>query len=191
MWILEGCRKSWKERGRDLSWETLEAGIARAPSWAGVIAPDDPTFFNPADMVEAVRRFLRETQQPAPDDPGALARIVLESLALRYADVLETIARLTKRPITALRIIGGGSKQDFLNQATADVTGLEVLAGPVEATAIGNLLVQAITAGRFRDLAEGRAYVAHVLPAQRFAARDPRGAHALLERFRRVVALRS
>ncbi len=190
MWILEGCRRSWKERGRDVTWEELDAAIARAPAWGGVIAPDDPLFFHPDDMVAAVQRFLRETQQPAPDDPGKLARIVLESLALRYADVLETITRLTGRPLTALRILGGGSRNEFLNQATADVTGLEVLAGPVEATAIGNLLVQAIAARRFRDLAEARAYVAHVLPAKRFAPRDQGGAPALIGRLRRLHDVR-
>jgi len=190
MWILEGCRKAWRERGRDRSWEELDAAIARAPAWAGVIDPDDPRFFHPRDMDEAVRGFLRETRQPAPEEPGALARIVLESLALRCADVLGTLARLTGRPIETVRVIGGGSRQDFLNQATADVSGRELLAGPAEATAIGNLLVQAIAAGRFGDLAEGRAYVAQVLPARRFTPRDPRGAPALLERLRRVTELR-
>ena len=194
MWILEGCKKAWREAGngagRDLSWDELEREIARAPAWAGVIAPDDPLFFNPVDMHAAVRQFLRETQQPAPEKPGAIARLVLESLALRYADVVETMVQLTGRPLTALRIFGGGSKHDFLNQATADLTGLEVLAGPAEATAIGNLLVQAVAAGRFRDLAEGRAYVAHMLPAKHFVPRAARGGAALLGRFRRIAALR-
>jgi rhamnulokinase len=190
MWILEQCRKAWKEQGKELSWEELDRAVERAPAWGGVIAPDDPLFFNPADMVAAVQRFLRETQQPAPTDPGAVARIVLESLALRYADVLAAIARLTGRPLAAVRILGGGSRHDFLNQATAEVSGLEVLAGPVEATAIGNLLVQAIVAGRFRDLAEARARVAHVLPALKYRPRDRAGAPALVERLRRVRAVR-
>ncbi len=191
MWIVEGCRQSWKEHGHEISWESLHAAIARAPAWGGVIVPDDPLFFHPTDMVAAVQQFLRETQQPAPDEPGALARIVLESLALRYADVIATIARLTGRAIRALRIIGGGSRNDFLNQATADVTGLTLLAGPVEATAIGNLLVQAITAGRFGDLAEARAYVAQMVPARHYEPRSAGAALGLLARWRRIAAERA
>ena len=187
LWILEGCRKSWKQSGRALSWEELDAAIARAPAWAGVIAPDDPAFFNPPDMVAAVRGFLQKSGQPAPDEPGALARIVLESLALRCAEVLGTVARLTGRSLRAVRVIGGGSRNDFLNQALADVTDLEILAGPAEATAIGNLLVQAVAAGRFRDLAAGRAYVAQMLPAKRFYARGDPAVEPAIEKLRRQL----
>jgi rhamnulokinase len=187
LWILEGCRRSWEQGGRPLSWEELDAAIARAPAWTGVIAPDDPAFFNPPDMAAAVRDFLVRTGQPAPEEPGVLARIVLESLALRCAEVLGTIARLADRRLRAVRVIGGGSRNDFLNQALADVTDLEILAGPAEATAIGNLLVQAVAAGRFRDLAAGRAYVAQMLPAKRFYSRGDPEVEPAVERLRRQL----
>lgn len=187
LWILEGCRKSWEQGGRSISWEELDAAIARAPAWAGAIAPDDPAFFNPPDMVAAVREFLVRTGQPAPEEPGALARIVLESLALRCAEVLGIVARLADRRLRAVRVIGGGSRNDFLNQALADVTDLEILAGPAEATAIGNLLVQAVAAGRFRDLAAGRAYVAQMLPAKRFHSRGDPDVEPAVERLRRQL----
>jgi rhamnulokinase len=187
LWILEGCRRSWEQGGRPLSWEELDAAIARAPAWTGVIAPDDPAFFNPPDMAAAVRDFLVRTGQPAPEEPGVLARIVLESLALRCAEVLGTIARLADRRLRAVRVIGGGSRNDFLNQALADVTDLEILAGPAEATAIGNLLVQAVAAGRFRDLAAGRAYVAQMLPAKRFYYRGDPEVEPAVERLRRQL----
>jgi rhamnulokinase len=138
-------------------------------------------------MVAAVRACLAKSGQAAPDDPGALARIVLESLALRCADVLGTIARLSGRRLRAVRVIGGGSRNDFLNQALADVTDLEILAGPAEATAIGNLLVQAVAAGRFRDLAAGRAYVAQMLPAKRFHTRGDPSIEPAVARLRRQL----
>jgi len=190
VWILEGCRKSFEARGRALSWDELEQAIARAPAWAGAIAPDDPSFFHPTDMAEAVRDVLQRTGQPAPDDPGALARIVLESLALRCSHVLGTVARLTGRSLSAVRIIGGGSKNDFLSQATADATDLAILAGPAEATAIGNLLIQAVTAGRFQNLAEGRAYVAQMLPARRFRSRGDAATEEAVERLRPLTSPR-
>ena len=187
LWILEGCRKSWEQQGYALGWDGLERAIARQPAWVAVIDPDDPAFFHPADMAAAVRDFLQRTGQPAPEEPGALARIVLESLALRCAEVLGTVARFSGRRLWAVRVIGGGSRNDFLNQALADVTDLEILAGPAEATAIGNLLVQAVTAGRFRDLAEGRAYVAQMLPARRFQPRGEATTEAAVERLRRIL----
>lgn len=190
LWILEGCRKAWEPQGYALGWDGLERAIARQPAWVAAIAPDDPAFFHPPDMVAAVRAFLQQTGQPAPEEPGALARIVLESLALRCGEVLGTIARLSGRRLRAVRVIGGGSRNDFLSQALADVTDLEILAGPAEATAIGNLLVQAVTAGRFRDLAEGRAYVAQMLPAKRFQPRGEAATEAAVERLRRILVSR-
>lgn len=191
MWLLEGCRASWRRAGRDLDWDDLEEAIERAPAWAGVVDPDDPAFFRPADMQLAVEEFLRATQQPVPATPGALARLLLESLALRCAEVIDAIGRLTGTAIRAVRVIGGASRIDFLNQALADVTGLAVIAGPVEATALGNLLVQAIAAGRFGDLAEGRAYIAQRVPSRHYQPRSRDAAPPLLARFRRVIARRA
>ena len=112
LWILEGCRKSWEQQGYALGWDGLERAIARQPAWVAAIDPDDPAFFHPADMAAAVRDFLQRTGQPAPEEPGALARIVLESLALRCAEVLGTVAHLSDRRLRAVRVIGGGSRND-------------------------------------------------------------------------------
>lgn len=189
-WLIDGLRAAWRREGADLSWEELEAQVERAPAWAGVIDPDDPALFRPDDMAAAVREALRATRQPVPAGRGALARIVLESVALRCADVLATLAELTGEPVRAARVIGGGSRIDFLNQALADAGGVDVLAGPTEATAIGNLLVQAIACGRFRDLAEGRAYLAQRLPARHYQPRNRAAAPLLLARFRRALVAR-
>jgi len=119
-------------------------------------------------MLEAIAKQLTETGQEMPRDPAAIAKVILDSLAFRYASVLQKIEALTSREISGVQIIGGGSQNCYLNQATANVTGLPVFAGPVEATVIGNLSVQAIAAGRFASLTEARQYVAQNVKAQQF-----------------------
>jgi len=172
LWILDSCSKVWAARGERVEHGELLARAERAPASGACIEPDDPRFFHPRDMVEEVRASLRDTGQHAPEDPGELARIVLESLAARYAQVLGTLERLTGRAVVGVRVVGGGAQNRFLNQATADATGREVVAGPIEATAAGNLAVQAIAAGRFGDLAAARRYLGRHLPGERYFPRD-------------------
>jgi rhamnulokinase len=124
-------------------------------------------------MVRELRGALVETGQPDTDDPVLLAKVVLDSLALRYAAVVSAIERLAGQPIPGIHIVGGGSLNGYLNQATADAAGRPVLAGPVEATAIGNLLVQGMAAGTIASVAEGRASVARSFPPARFEPREP------------------
>jgi rhamnulokinase len=172
LWILEECLRAWRKTGSAFSPEEVSRGVLSAPPFAGFVFPDDPRFFHPTDMPQALRGWLEETGQPAPGAPFALARIVLESLALRCASVLASVERVTGRIARGIRVVGGGSRNEFLNQAIADATGVEVLAGPAEATAVGNLLAQAIAGRRFADLSEGRAFLASALPAKRFLPRD-------------------
>ncbi len=159
LWILESCRKEWTARGMNVDYDKLLSQIERRSDFSGFIFPDDPRFFNPPSMLDAIARQLRETDQCAPNDPVSLARVILDSLAFRYASLLRTIEALTKQEIKGVHIIGGGSRNDYLNQAAADATGLPVVAGPVEATVIGNVLIQAIAAGRFASLSDARQYV--------------------------------
>ena len=168
LWILESCRAIWEARGEAVDWESLVPRIDASPAMQARIEPDDARFFHPQNMVDEVRAALRETGQPAPEDPGALTRIILESLARRYAEVVRALEQVTDRAIRGVHVIGGGAQNDFLNQATADATGREVIAGPIEATALGNLLVQAIADGRFTDLAQARAFIAAHIPTKRF-----------------------
>ncbi|HEX7773485.1 MAG TPA: FGGY-family carbohydrate kinase, partial [Pyrinomonadaceae bacterium] len=133
-----------------------------------LIFPDDKRFFNPTSMLEAIATQLRETGQQMPEDPAAVAKVILDSLAFRYASVLRQIEELTSREISGVQIIGGGSQNCYLNQATANATGLPVSAGPVEATVIGNVIVQAITDGRFTSLKEARQYVTRNIQSQTF-----------------------
>ena len=173
LWLLESCRREWEAEGRGQHLAALLDEVAQGSESAGVVFPDDHRFFAPASMVGAIRSMLTETGQRDTDDPVRLAKVVLDSLALRYAAVVRTIERVTGQPVPGIHIVGGGSMNRYLNQATADAAGRPVLAGPVEATAIGNLLVQSIAAGTIESLAAGRRMVAAAHPPIRFEPRDP------------------
>ena len=173
LWLLESCRREWEAEGRPQQLEPLLAAVERLPESTGIVHPDDRRLFAPRSMVGALREVLRETGQADTDDPVRLARIILDSLALRYAAVVSAIERVTARTVPGIHIVGGGSRNAYLNQATADACGRQVLAGPVEATAAGNLLVQAIAAGTIASLEEGRRLVALADPPARFEPRHP------------------
>jgi rhamnulokinase len=171
LWILESCRREWKERGFDADYDRLLGDVAAIGGYPGFIFPDDRRFFNPPSMLEALASQLKESGQQMPDEPAQVAKIILDSLAFRYASVLRLIEALTGKKIKGVHVIGGGSQNAYLNQATGNATGLSILAGPSEATVIGNLLVQAISAGRFASLAEAREYLGKHINLQRFAPR--------------------
>lgn len=162
LWILESCRREWAQNGSTMDYEPLLSEVATTETSAAVIFPDDPRLFNPPSMLNAISTQLSECRCKVDfsfQNAAAVAKTVLDSLALRYASVIRTIESLTGRKIRGVHIVGGGSRNDYLNQATASATGLPVKAGPVEATVTGNVLVQAITAGRFGSLAEARKYL--------------------------------
>ena len=167
LWILESCRAEWATSGIDVSYTHLLEDVAGIEGPRSVVFPDDPRFLHPPSMIEALATQLRETRQPPPETPAALARIVLDSLALRYASIIGRIPALTGQPLRGIRVVGGGSQNAYLNRATATTTGLPVVAGPVEATVLGNVLVQGIAHGRFGSLAEARRYAAAHLNAPR------------------------
>ena len=169
LWILESCRKEWKQTGQAIDYDELLQDVAAIDGYEAFLFPDDQRFFNPPSMLEAIRIQLKETAQMMPDSPAAIAKIILDSLAFRYASVIGKIELLTKEEIEDIQIIGGGSQNSYLNQATANATGVPVAAGPVEATVIGNVLVQSIASGRFASLAEARQYVAKNVRLQTFA----------------------
>lgn len=168
LWVLESCRKEWRERGLVVDYDTLLGEAAARDDLPALLYPDDARFFNPPSMIAAITEQLAETRQPIIDEPVALTKAILDSLALRYASIIGAIERLTGKTVNGLQIVGGGSQNDYLNQATANATGKPVLAGPVEATVIGNALIQAIAAGRFTTLADARRRVAENLNPRRF-----------------------
>jgi rhamnulokinase len=183
LWILESCRREITVPGA-----MLPAIQPDDPGGAGLIFPDAPRFFHPRSMVHEVRAALEETGQPSTGDLARLTKVILDSLALRYASVIDTIEALTSSSIEGIHIIGGGSLNDYLNQATANATGRLVLAGPVEATSVGNLLLQAHAAGAIDTLEDGRKAVAAALPARRFEPADVRAWRAAAARYHDLEA---
>jgi rhamnulokinase len=159
LWLLQESRRQWAKAGRNYSYDELTRLADEAPAFQSLIAVSDNRFLAPPDMVECIQSFCRETGQPVPQMDGEVVRCILESLALEYRWGTEKLRELSGRSLPVIHIIGGGSRNRLLNQFTADATGCEVIAGPVEATAIGNILMQAIGLGHLGSLAEARQIV--------------------------------
>ena len=168
LWLLEACRQSWEAAGRRDRYEDLLAAAADAPAFRSLVDPDCDEFLNPDDMPLAIDRYCRRTEQPAPHDPPAYARAILESLAYKYRLVLESLESLTGVRVEEIRVIGGGSRNRLLNQFTADASGRRVVAGPVEATALGNIAVQMLATGAVGSLADARAIIERSFPVERY-----------------------
>ncbi len=159
LWIFESCRREWKAAGIDVGYDPLLAEVSAAKGFNAFIFPDDPRFLNPPSMLDAIADQLAETGQEFENSPTAISKIIFDSLAFRYASVLRSIETLTGKAISSLQILGGGGRNSYLNQMTANASGLPVHSGLTEATVVGNVLVQAISAGRFFSIAEAREHV--------------------------------
>ena len=164
LWLIQETRRALWPSGDAPSYEELAELAEAAPAFTAFIDPDDERFLRPGDLPGRVRAFCRETGQREPGDTGTLVRVLLESLALRYAIVVDELAAASGHPVRAIHVVGGGSNHRLLCRLTAGATGLPVRAGPVEATAIGNLAVQAIAAGELASVAEARQLVARSFP---------------------------
>ena len=182
LWPVQQCRKIWSE-DRPLSYAEMIAAAAHAPAFKAFIAPDHPDFLNPPDMPEAIRNFCRRTGQTVPSSRGEVVRCVLESLALRYRAVFEELRQVSPHPIETIHIIGGGSRNELLCRFTAEATALTVVTGPVEATAIGNIMGQALALGLVRSPEEIRAIVAASTELKTYEPVDPRAWESAYDRF--------
>ncbi|MFJ8647754.1 rhamnulokinase family protein [Streptomyces sp. NPDC093546] len=160
MWLLEECRRAWDKENPPTPLPALLDEASRSEAFASLVDPDSPEFLAPGDMPARIRDHCARTGQRVPGSRGAVVRCILESLALAHRRALRQAAELAGRDITRIHLVGGGSRNDLLCQLTADATGLPVVAGPTEATALGNILVQARTAGLVGDLADMRRLVA-------------------------------
>lgn len=165
LWLVQRLRD---ELAPDTDYGELSEWASSAPPLVSLVQPDDPRFLNPGSMVEAITGFCAETSQPVPATTEAFVRCAFESLALRYRTVLGEIEQLTGRRLDTIHVVGGGARNRLLNQMTADATGRPVVAGPVEATAVGNLLAQALGLGVLASHAEGRAIVRRSFPVESF-----------------------
>jgi rhamnulokinase len=159
LWLVQQCKRSFDNQGKGYDYSELAKLAAKAPALRSLVNPDDARFLNPPDMPKAIQDFCRQTGQPIPKAPGELVRCAYESLALKYRQVLGWLEELTSNRIEVIHIVGGGSKSEILNQFTADACQRPVLAGPVEATALGNLLVQVRSSGELSTLSDIRTIV--------------------------------
>ena len=172
LWMLQCCRQSWTVHGSPYDYGELMELAAREHPFRHLVDPDDESFLRPPDMLAAINEFCTRTHQPSPLEPGAYVRAILESLAFKYRLVLGNLEQMTQTRIQQIRIIGGGSKNRLLNQLTADATGRTVVAGPAEATALGNIAIQLVATGSASSLPEARAIVDRSFPTEVFAPRE-------------------
>lgn len=159
LWLIQECRRSWKRQGLDLSYDQISLAAEQAPAFKAKIDPDDSRFLNPEDMPSAIEAYLRETNQSVPTSYGAMARCVYESLAASYAKTISKLEQMIDTKIETIHMVGGGIQAEILCQFTANATKRRVITGPIEATAMGNILVQLMAKGEISNLAEGRELV--------------------------------
>ena len=159
LWLVQECRRIWAAQGEPLSYDEVTHLAAEAAPFRSLVDPDWPDFLKPGDMPARIVEFCKLAHQPLPETRGQIIRCALESLALKYRMTIESLERVLGHRLDPLHIVGGGTKNRLLNQFAANATGRTVITGPVEATAIGNILVQAVALGELASLAEARAVV--------------------------------
>ena len=170
MWLLERCRQEWTDAPAEVG--LVASGAMTAPAFRSLINPDDPRFANPESMVKAIQGFCEETNQPAPQTYQEIARCIFESLALRYRQILDYLRDLAPFPIEKLHVIGGGTHNHYLMQMAADSIGIPVITGPVEGTAIGNIMLQAKAAGLVSDMFQMRGIIADSIETRTYLPQE-------------------
>lgn len=194
LWLLQESRRQWEREGHAYTWDALMREAQQAAPYRSIINSDAPDFYAPGSMVDAIRTFCRRTQQPEPQTPGEVVRCCLESLALRYRWVVEALedilasAGLSRgRQLDTIRVVGGGSQNRLLNQFTADACGRTVVTGPVEAAALGVIMMQAVATGHLASVTEGRAAIAASIEQEVFTPHATAGWDDAYARFLRLI----
>jgi rhamnulokinase len=188
LWLVQECRRIWAAQGRERSFAELVEMARQAAPLRSLIDPDHGSFVAPANMPTAIRDFCQKTGQPAPDREGPVIRCALESLALRYRQALGWLEELTGGAIGTIHIVGGGVKNELLCQMTADATGRRVVAGPSEATAVGNLTVQAVSLGLIGSIADARRVVCDSFACQEYQPKDTAAWDEAFGRFEAITS---
>lgn len=187
LWLVQECRRVWKETGRDYAWEELSRRAGDRAPLVSLINPDHLSFVAPQDMPAAIVDFCQKTGQTAPATDGAVIRCALESLALRYRMVLGDLEELIGGPLETIYIVGGGANNRLLCQMAADATNRRVVAGPIEATAIGNLVTQAIALGAIGSIAQAREIIGASFEVQEYRPKHTEAWDKAYQRFERLV----
>ena len=172
LWLLQECRRTWARRGRDMSYDQLMQLASDAQPFKNLIEPDDETFLGAGDMPSRIIDYCKRTEQTSPEDEGEIVRCILDSLALKYRWVSKKLELIGGKPIEVIHIVGGGAQNRLLCQFTADATGAAVVAGPTEATAVGNIMVQTIATGLIDSISEAREIISRSFELETYEPRD-------------------
>ena len=186
LWLVQRCKVAFEDRGLKADYAELTRRAAGATPFRSLIDPDRPEFLRPVDMTDAIAAECRRVGQPVPEDEGQFVRCALESLALKYRMVLSWLEELTGVPVQVIHVVGGGAQNSLLTQVTADACGVPVIAGPIEATALGNVLVQAKSAGDVSSLSEIRDIVRRSESLTEFRPKNTDGWNDAWERFKPI-----
>ncbi len=189
LWLVQECRRIWAAAGLEVSYEELTERAQAAPPFAALVDPDDTTFLAHGDMPRRLAAYCSRTGQRLPEDHGAIVRCCLESLALKYRWAVERLEGILGTRLKTIHVVGGGSKNALLCQFTADACGRPVHAGPSEATAIGNILMQALGRGQLGSVADLRAVVAHSFPVRVYEPRETARWSEAMARFNELVGI--
>ncbi len=187
LWLVQECRRTWARSGRELSYEEMIAQAQVAPPFSTLVDPDDTSFLAHGDMPARLAAYCTRTGQAPPTDEGAMVRCCLESLALKYRWAIDRLESILGTTINAIHVVGGGTKNALLCQFTADACGRPVIAGPIEATAIGNILMQALGRGQVGSIDDLRVVVARSFPVTVYEPRDTAAWNDAAGRFARLV----
>ncbi|MBM3749474.1 MAG: rhamnulokinase, partial [Acidobacteria bacterium] len=187
LWLVQECRHTWARQGQEFSYDELTQMAAQTAPLQSIVDPDDAEFAKHGDMPARIQAFCQRTGQAVPQSPGEVVRCALESLALKYRWVLARLEKILGRRLETIHIVGGGAQNRLLCQLTADATGRRVVAGPVEATAIGNIIVQAMARGYVASLAEGRRLVRNSCPLATYEPVSSPGWEAAYDRLASLI----
>ncbi|MGL5019763.1 MAG: rhamnulokinase [Luteolibacter sp.] len=189
LWLIQECKRQWDLEGEKLSYAEMAALAGQAQAFTAFIDPDDAVFASPGDMPGKISAFCERTGQTVPRTKGEILRVVTESLALKYRVVFEHIRHLTGRDFSRLHAGGGGIQNELLSQATADALGIEVVAGPVEATSCGNVITQMLATGHLADIPGGRDLIRRSFEFKTFAPKNPEAWESALVRFKTLLGI--
>ncbi len=187
LWLIQECQRNWQEAGLVYSWPELVEMSRQSPAFVSLIDPDALDFLSPPNMVEAIQHYCQRTGQSVPESPGQLIRCCLESLALKYCLVLEQLEQLLGYRLNIIRTVGGGSQNELLCRFTAEACQREVISGPVEATALGNIMLQAIATGHLSSLAEGRRFLENNVTLKHYPAPPTNSWEKVFTRFKQLI----
>ena len=191
LWLVQECRRTWAQAGDEMSYAQMTQLAENAKPFTALIDPDDEIFLPPGDMPSRIVDYCKRTGQPPPSDAGTILRCALESLALKYRWVLEKLEAVRGREIDVIHIVGGGAQNGTLCRFTADATGTTVIAGPIEATAVGNIAVQAIASGLIGSISEAREVVRRSFNVITYEPQNPAGWDEPYGRFLKITGLPS